>query len=1122
MALTYTSADDRGRFGRRLGAPSRWRVGPPGPPRASAQARRGQRVLTAVALVSMLALALTYAGRVRARAVTDAISGVGATANLTTRPPAASLEPVMALAFAHPLDRAFAARELAAALADDTPGDLPNVGALASVDVPVGAIERARGLVVFAERLRDARERAAASKTAPPSTIRLFSPHEIGLLKPALVVRTAGHHRALVFWCGLALLLSFQGVSLVWYLRGIEGDRLLLAAVHLLVALGALAMLSRPDPLRDTVLLVRYTQGVVLAAMVAAAVSTIKVRTSPLLQLSYVSLAAALLLSVALMLFGSGPGASGAKVNLGPWQPIEYIRLLLVLFLSGYLGRRWELVRQVRETEWRSTPLPGWLNVPRLEHLLPMLGGVGLALALFFLLRDLGPALLLSLLLLLMLSVARAGAGALLAGLVILAGGFYLGYMLDISSTLTARVAMWQAPWENAVRGGDQIAPAAWALAAGSAAGTGPGLGDTRFLPAGHTDLVLAAIGEELGAVGLIVVVIAAGVVAWRGLRIARSAPTDTTFFLALGLTLTLVLPMLVMAGGMLGLLPLTGIVTPFLSYGGSAMVANFVAVGLLAAIGAHGGTAVDAAPFRVPLQWLGVGLAASAAVLIAGWLRVQVVQADEILVKPQLSRQADGGIRYQYNPRVLQAARTLPRGSITDRRDVPLAGTREAVQAAASELGRLQVALADACPDPERRCYPLAGQTFHLLGDAETGLNWAASNTSFVERDAEDSLRGFDDRARTVETGAGDGPSTLALKRDYRDLVALVRHRWEPEHEEVVAIRSRPRDVRLTIDARLQKQVSSLVARAAVSAGVRKAAVVVVDAATGELLASVSYPWPAAGDATPDLADDSFLDRARYGLYPPGSTFKLVTAAAALRLDPSLNRLAFTCTRLPDGRAGVRIPGHGRPIRDDVHDREPHGTLTLRDGLERSCNSYFAQLAVRLGTEPLARLATSAGILFPTDGPEARVRENLPHAGYGQGDVLTTPLRLARVAAAFASDGMIREPSVVEGGPATEPKRFLPGESARVIADYMRDAVTNGTGRLLRDHPSRIAGKTGTAELDDLPSHAWFVGFAPAGPATRRIAFAVILENAGYGGAGAASVAGQVVTAAATLGLVK
>jgi cell division protein FtsW (lipid II flippase) len=1079
-------------------------------------------VLTAVALVSVLALTLAYVGRVRAFDITEATRGAPATVDLTSRPSAATLEPVTAPAFAHPADRRFAARELAAALAGEASAGLANVGTLARIDVSVGAIERARGVVVFAERLREARARAATSKATRPATLRLFTSNEISLMKPALVVRTRERHRALVVWCGLALLLSFQGISLMWYLRGIEGDRLLLAAVHLLVTLGALAMLSRPDPLRDTILLVRYTEGVVIAAMVAAVVSAIHVRTSPLLQLSYVSLAAALLLSVTLMLFGSGPGSSGAKVNLGPWQPIEFIRLLLILFLAGYLGRRWELLRQVKETEWRSKPLPGWVNVPRLEHLLPMLGGVGLALALFFALRDLGPALLLSLLLVLMLSVARAGAGALLAGLVILAGGFWLGYVLDISSTLTARVAMWQAPWENAVRGGDQIAQAAWALAAGAATGTGPGLGDTRFLPAGHTDLVLASIGEELGAIGMIVIVMAAGVVAWRGFRIARSAPTDTTFFLALGLTLTLVLPMLVMAGGMLGLLPLTGIVTPFLSYGGSAMLANFVAIGLLAAIGSHRGAPVDARPFRAPLRWLEMGLAACATVLIVGWMRVQVVHADEILVKPQLSRQADGGIRYQYNPRVLQAARTLPRGSITDRRDVPLAGTRDAVQAAAPELARLQVALADACPDPARRCYPLGGQTFHLLGDAETRLNWAASNTSFVERDAEDNLRGFDDRARSVETDSDDGQRTLALKRDYRDLVALVRHRWEPDHEDVVAIRTRPRDVRLTIDGRLQKQVSSLVARAAVSAGVRKAAVVVVDAATGELLASVSYPWPAAGDTMPDPADDSFIDRARYGLYPPGSTFKLVTAAAALRLDPSLSRLAFTCSRLPDGRAGVRIPGYGRPIRDDVLDREPHGTLTLRDGLVRSCNAYFAQLAVRLGTEPLARAATTAGIVFPTDGPAARVRENQPHTGYGQGDVLTTPLRMARVAAAMATDGVIRAPSVVEGSAAPDPTPWLPGESARLIAGYMRDAVTNGTGRLLRDHPSRIAGKTGTAELDDLPSHAWFVGFAPAGPATRRIAFAVILEHAGYGGAGAASVAGQVVTAAATLGLVK
>jgi cell division protein FtsI/penicillin-binding protein 2 len=85
-----------------------------------------------------------------------------------------------------------------------------------------------------------------------------------------------------------------------------------------------------------------------------------------------------------------------------------------------------------------------------------------------------------------------------------------------------------------------------------------------------------------------------------------------------------------------------------------------------------------------------------------------------------------------------------------------------------------------------------------------------------------------------------------------------------------------------------------------------------------------------------------------------------------------------------------------------------------------------------------------------------------------------------------------------------------------------MRDVVMSGTGRRLRDHPWRIAGKTGTAELSGQPSHSWFVGFAPFGPATSRIAFAVIIENAGYGGLAAAPVAGEIVTAAAALGLIK
>jgi peptidoglycan glycosyltransferase len=98
----------------------------------------------------------------------------------------------------------------------------------------------------------------------------------------------------------------------------------------------------------------------------------------------------------------------------------------------------------------------------------------------------------------------------------------------------------------------------------------------------------------------------------------------------------------------------------------------------------------------------------------------------------------------------------------------------------------------------------------------------------------------------------------------------------------------------------------------------------------------------------------------------------------------------------------------------------------------------------------------------------------------------------------------------------------LLTPAAAGLLARYMRDAVLTGTGRSLRDHAARIAGKTGTAEVAHGASHSWFVGFAPYGPATRRVAFAVIVENAGYGGQSAASLAGEIVTSAASRGLVR
>jgi cell division protein FtsW (lipid II flippase) len=1087
-------------------------------------------VMAATSCVALFAIALAYTGRLRTFEAAEAQHADIHPVNLNSVQNAAKIEPALAVVFPNPTERRFAARELFRFIESDrTAGrEQSHVGAIMRATVRVDDIEREPKLDTLARRAQGARDTARTIGANQSATMPLFTSSDLGAVKPFLVVRTRDTLRSRLLWFGGLYLLGFQLIALVWRYRRTRGDRVLLAAAHLLTAIGFAVLLSRADPLRDTLLFVRYAEGVLIGQLLLVALSLVDFGTASYLELSYLPLAGALSLSVLLILFGAGPGRSAAKVNLGPVQPIEAIRLLLALFLAGFFTRRWELLRNLRGKTIRTLTVPTWLDVPRGEYVLPVLVAIATALGFFFLQKDLGPALLLSCVFLAVYAVARGRSGLAAAGFVLLVTGFYAGFRLNVSHTLVERVRMWQSPWDNAVAGGDQVAQAIWAMATGGLFGTGLGLGDSRYLPAGHTDLVLAAIGEELGGLGLIVVTFVYGVIAWRGFRVSRSASNDYGFFLAVALTLFLIVPVLVMAAGVMGLTPLTGVVTPFLSYGGSAMVANCAALGILCSIHADWRPAADLSPFRVPMRWLVTTLAASAAALVAVLIDIQVVHADEYAVKPHLGVQADGGRRYAYNPRVLDLARQLPRGTIYDRKGLPLATDSSAViDAARQAYQRLGVSLELMCPRQSERCYPLGGRAFHLLGDERTRVNWSAPNTSYVERDSENRLRGFDDRATTTQTSDASGHFMWTIRRDYRDLVPLLRHRHQPDHPAVVAMRRQAHDVRLTIDTALQLRVTSIVASyAKKSAG--KAAAIVLDPDTGELLASASYPWPDASasesDADAEGASDSFLDRARYGLYPPGSTFKLVTAAAALRrgLDPGAS--TFACTRLPDGRVGARINGWNRPIRDDVLDTHPHGTIDMHAGLVHSCNAYFAQLAVTLGPDPLLGTAARLGIsLTPSKTPAQRVQETLPQVGYGQGDVVATPMRMARVAAAIAADGVLREAHQEQAATrSAEPDRFLDRNASHVLAGYMRDVVLTGTGRSLKNHPWRIAGKTGTAELAGRASHAWFVGFAPFGPATRRIAFAVIIENAGYGGANAAPVAGEIVTAAAQSGLVQ
>jgi peptidoglycan glycosyltransferase len=305
------------------------------------------------------------------------------------------------------------------------------------------------------------------------------------------------------------------------------------------------------------------------------------------------------------------------------------------------------------------------------------------------------------------------------------------------------------------------------------------------------------------------------------------------------------------------------------------------------------------------------------------------------------------------------------------------------------------------------------------------------------------------------------------------------------------------------------------------------RGSIVVMDPATGDLLASVNMPSPdllqeklALGEASGAL-----LDRARYGLYPPGSTFKVVTAIAALRLNPALANQQYQCIRLPDGRNGAYVGNSKRPIRDDEEDKSPHGTLDMHRAIVVSCNAYFAQLGTyKVGPQQLLDTAKMIGISVANPATVKNLAPQMPQVSYGQGQVVVTPFQMARVASAIAASGTLPMGRWVtdEDNVRTQPgQQLMPAGMADLLAKDMRAVVTSGTGIRLAAIQPQIAGKTGTAELATAPSHAWFIGFAPYDDASKRIAFAILAENGHYGGTAAAPIAGDLVVAARQLHLI-
>ena len=1134
--------------------------------------RRG-REATLLALaggVVAFAIVLTWLTVSRPLADLEGRLARGEIVNLNTVASSDQLTPLLSF-LPSAQERLFVAERIRRRLAEAPVGNVGELGRL-----------RVAAADVNAPRLPGMAARLAASGK---DTVALLSPAELRQLKPQVVVRTASQYR-FSFLLGTALLLAgFAVAHLVLRWRRFQGDEILLPVLLLFCGLGFVLMASLRDPLRDLPLHARFAQGVLAGCCLFVLGALVDLERTVLPRRGAWTLALAGLFSALLIVFGGGPGASDAKVNFLGFQPVELIKILIALFLAGYFADRWELLREVPERRLPLGRAARRFPLPRLEYVLPPLIAIGLVLFFFFLQKDLGPALVLACLFLILFSVARGSSGMALLGAGMVAVAFLAGYKLHYPRTVGQRIGMWLAPWDTWFRGGDHLAQAIWSLSAGGATGTGIGLGEPGLVPEAHTDMVLSALGEQLGFFGLLAVAGLYALLVQRGLRAARRSGSAYGFFLALGFTLLLALETALISGGVLGLLPLSGVTSPFLSSGRSAMLANFLVAGILAGVSARGAKPEAVRPFLGGARWVGVGLGVFLALGLWRVADFQLLRADHYLTHGAVVLQGDGVRRVQYNPRLAAIAATIPRGSIVDRAGVLLASSDpEEIERQREQLVKLGAAaddLAGAAPDRRVRVYPFGGRTFHLLGDLRNRVNWTARNTSFAERDARIRLQGYDDYAGVLRVRQQDGSEAPQVVVDYRDLVPLLRHRHQPDHPEVKKILARDRTVRLTVDVRLELAAEEILARHAAQAGFGAAAVV-LDAANGDLLAAASYPYPlrlpidapvtigaagAAGAGTAGAAGATggaggpgaagrvggqgaaasaggvLVDRARYGIYPPGSTFKVVTALAALRKDPGIATRTFECKLLPKGRVGNRV--RGLLVRDDPTDTRPHGTVNLDKGIRHSCNAYFAQLATYgVGAEALLETAQIFGIPVARPNTPRALENALPQAAYGQGQVIATPLQMARVAATVAAEGRMPEVRWIEpeegaravagaagaaAGPRTPdaaaapPMPVLDAATTAIVARAMRGVVTEGTAAVfLSGVQPPMAGKTGTAEVQDKKSHSWFIGFAPYGAGGRRVAVAVIVEHGGYGGRLAAPAAGEIMRRAAALGLLQ
>ena len=793
-----------------------------------------------------------------------------------------------------------------------------------------------------------------------------------------------------------------------------------------------------------------------------------------------------ILLLILPMFIGTEIYGSKLWIRIGSFtiQPGEFAKVFIVLFLAGYLSENRELL------SISSHSIMG-LKIPRLRLLTPLFLVWGICLLVVVFERDLGSALLFYTIFLMMLYAATGRVSYVIIGFFLLAIGAVGAY--HFLSHVQVRFQIWLNPFADAQNKGYQIVQSLYSLADGGLAGVGVGKGLAKLIPIVESDFIFSAIGEEMGLLGGAAVLLAFMLFAVRGLTTAARAKSDLAAFTATGLTAAISFQAFLIVGGVTKLIPLTGVTLPFMSQGGSSLLASFVIVALLMRAGDEAtgrsvelaGTGIstalpDSAVAGAPTSKNGTRFfTASTGATAGSHARPNSRMRRRLLDTPEsgvLGRVALAK-RLTVTVFIFTGLFAILIGNLTylqvfQAKNIQSMPSNNHTIVRAAYIKRGSIITSDGVTLAESVKTPTEPIRVPIPTETSPRTRWATIPRSTAPTGIESSMN-----------------DTLTGSRDYSS--------WKNAVNSLAGITQPGNTVKLTINSSIQQAAEQALAG-------KKGAIVVLDPRTGAVLAKASAPSYDNSNVetlmgTNDESRGSLVDRSTQSLYTPGSTFKVVTLAAALDSGKTTLDQSFESpSSMKIGDADVTN-----------HLNANYGTVSLERAFALSSNVVFGQLATDIGADTLTQYARAFGYGQSLGQDFGTAESIIPDAGtmtewelawagagqpVGQGHTpgpQTTVMQNAVIAAAIANNGIAMKPYVVAQTLSPEGTvvkitrsrslgQAISSDTAAKVKEARLEVVEDGTGQVAQVSGVKVAGKTGTAEIGSGNINSVFIGLPP------------------------------------------